>query len=129
MPQQPQDESAFRQWYSGMAKRYNLNPDPDNPSQFYDYRAAFRAGAYPDDTGHWPSDFKMEGHPNMVVGGFHVQTGERVPNTPRAQSVQELIDLGWEPETATRLMEIPEPILQSRSLKDHALMYAPKVRY
>lgn len=129
MPQQPVDESAFRQWYSTMAQRYGLNPDPDDPSQFYDYRAAFQAGASPDQTGHWPSDFKIEGHPNMVVGGFHVQTGERVPNTERAKSIEELVQLGWEPETAARLMETPEPLLPSRSITEHAAMYAPKGRF
>jgi hypothetical protein len=87
-----------------MAKRYDLNPDPDDPSQFYDYRAAHRAGAVPDDSGHWPSQFKREGHPSMVVGGFNVKTGERVPGAKLAASVDELVSLGWDAETARRLM-------------------------
>lgn len=102
------DEQAFRQWYAGMAKQQGLSADPDDPQQFYDYRAAFKAGAKPDATGHWPSDFKKPGHPNMVVGGFNVQTGERVPGTKRATK-DELIKLGWEPATAAKLAASPEP--------------------
>jgi len=102
------DEAAFRNWYASVAKLQGLNPDPDAPEQFYDYRAAFRAGAKPDATGHWPSDFKKPGHPNMVVGGFNVQTGERVPGTPRAAEA-ELLRLGWNQAGARRLAATPEP--------------------
>lgn len=104
----PQDEARFRAWYSSMAKSHDLSPDPDDPQQFYDYRAAFRAGAKPDKTGHWPSDFKKPGHPNMIVGGFNVQTGERVPGTPRVGE-KELVRLGWDAATAARLAQSPEP--------------------
>ncbi len=96
------DESSFQSWYQQQAKQYDLNPNPDDPQQFYDYRAAFRAGAKPDASGHWPSDFKREGHPNMVVGGFNVKTGQRVPGTKQA-SREELIRLGWSPEDADRM--------------------------
>lgn len=96
-------EMDFQRWYTDMAQQYDLNPNPDDPTQFYDYRRAMMAGASPDEGGHWPSAFKREGHPNMVVGGFNVQTGQRVPGAPLARSVQELIDLGWEPATARQL--------------------------
>ena len=105
-------EAAFRQWYRQAAQRYGLSPDPDAPDQFYDYRAAFKAGVKPDTSGHWPSAFKKAGHPNEVVGGFNTRTGERVPGTPRA-NVQELISMGWEPATAQRLAQTPEPIPQN----------------
>lgn len=108
-PAQPDPtESVFQRWYQDMARQHDLAPDPDSPDQFYDYRAAHRAGAQPDETGHWPSDFKKPGHPTMVVGGFHVQTGQRVPGTRRA-SEDELIALGWEPATAKQLARMPEP--------------------
>lgn len=97
-----EDEPQFRQWYARMAAQYGLGNNPDSPEQHYDYRAAFRAKASPDASGHWPSDFKKGGHPNMVVGGFNVQTGQRVPGTRQA-SEEELIRLGWDPETAARL--------------------------
>lgn len=101
----PKDEAQFKRWYGAMSQEHGLNPDPEG--QFYDYRAAFKEGAEPDDTGHWPSQFKLPGHPAMVVGGFHVQTGERVLGTPRA-SLPELIELGWDPETASRLANTPD---------------------
>ncbi len=110
------DEPAFRQWYAGMSKRYDLNPNPDDPAQFYDYRGAFRAKARPDQTGHWPSDFKLPGHPNLIVGGFHVQTGERVPGTPRAKDAAELVRLGWDAKTAAQLVRLPEPSGQASRL-------------
>jgi hypothetical protein len=62
------DEVLFRLWYRQQANEYNLNPDPDAPLQFYDYRRAWLAGAAPDKSGHWPSKFKKSGHPNLFVG-------------------------------------------------------------
>jgi hypothetical protein len=109
------EEARFRQWYATMAAQQDLNPDPDDPSQFYDYRAAFKAGAKPDATGHWPSTFKKAGHPNMIVGGFHVQTGQRVPGTPRADEAT-LVQLGWDPQTAKQLAAVPEPVVSSRPI-------------
>jgi hypothetical protein len=97
-----EDEPQFRQWYARMADQHGLDPNPDSPTQQYDYRAAFRAKATPDTSGHWPSAFKKAGHPNMVVGGFNVQTGARVPGTRQATEA-ELIELGWDPETAAWL--------------------------
>jgi len=120
------DDSAFRQWYSTIANQYGLNPDPDDPRQFYDYRAAFKAGALPDASGHWPSDFKKPGHPNMVVGGFHVQTGERVPNTKRATR-DELVKLGWDEDTATKLSQTPEPKKSGIGIVPYAAFAAGQV--
>jgi hypothetical protein len=99
IPYAPVDEAAFRDWYDAMAALYGLSPDPDAADQFYDYRAAFAAGARPDAMRHWPSTFKRPGHPNEIVAGFNTRTGERVPGT-RQGTVQELIDLGWDPEFA-----------------------------
>lgn len=117
------DEPAFRSWYAEQSRRYQLDPNPDAPEHFYDWRAAFRAGAKPDDSGHWPSTFKQAGHPNEVVGGFNTRTGERVPGTLRARSVDELVSLGWDRSTATRLMAG-----QDRSLISDPLAPAPGQR-
>lgn len=68
-------EEDFKNWYAGHAKKLKLNPNPDDPQHFYDYRAAFKAGATPDETGHWPSQFKTEGHPRMIVDGVNTKTG------------------------------------------------------
>lgn len=93
------DEQAFRQWYAEMARRYDLDPSPEG--QFYDYRAAFKAGAEPGPDGHWPSAFKLEGHPNEVVGGFNTRTGARVPGTRQA-SADELVEKGWDQSAADK---------------------------
>ena len=71
-------EAAFQEWYASQARKLGLNPNPDDPRHFYDYREAFKAGAKPDSTGHWPSKFKLEGHPRMVVGGINTKTGKRI---------------------------------------------------
>jgi len=111
------DEPTFRQWYGDWATRYSMNPDPDDPEQHYDYRAAFRAGVKPPNVAkgeHWPSFGKDEGHPNRIVGGFDTVTGERKPGTPRA-SEQELVALGWDPAAAKRLAAMPEEIIDELS--------------
>lgn len=72
----PTEEARFRTWYAARAKRLNLDPNPDDPRHHYDYRAAFRAGAEPDpETGHWPSEFKADDHPNRYVGILDTKTG------------------------------------------------------
>ncbi len=75
------DEGRFRAWYQQRARRLDLDPDPDAPEHFYDYRAAFAAGAEPDVSGHWPSQFKREGHPRLIIDGVDTRTGQ--PARPR----------------------------------------------
>jgi hypothetical protein len=72
------DETAFQEWYKTWARILGLSPDPDDPRHYYDWRAAFRAGAEPDKAGHWPSMFKKEGHPNLVVDDIDTRTGKPV---------------------------------------------------
>ncbi len=72
------DETAFREWYADHAKRLKLNPDPDDPEHHYDYRAAFEAGAGPGPDGHWPSRYKADTHPNLIVDGRNTKTGQWV---------------------------------------------------
>ena len=91
-------EADFEKWMQSNGVRY-----PERPEEFYDYRRAMMAGASRDESGHWPSTFKREGHPNMVVGGFHVKTGQRVPGATLAKNEQELVDLGWDAATAKQL--------------------------
>lgn len=95
---------GFDAWYSRMSAQYGLPSNPDDPSQFYDYRAAFKAGASPDASGHWPSTFKKSGHPNEIVGGFNTRTGEPEPGYRQETNVQKLVQLGWEPATAKQLV-------------------------
>ncbi|MFN3075934.1 MAG: hypothetical protein ABT940_03445 [Alphaproteobacteria bacterium] len=68
-------EAEFRAWYSGHAKKLGLSQNPDDPLHYYDYRAAWAAGAAPDTSGHWPSEFKLAGHPNLIVAGVDTRTG------------------------------------------------------
>lgn len=68
-------ETDFRRWYGQHAATQQLDPNPDAPEHFYDYRAAHDAGAQPDESGHWPSQFKKAGHPNLVVGGVDTRIG------------------------------------------------------
>jgi GGDEF domain-containing protein/predicted RNA methylase len=76
-------ESQFRQWYAEKAAAHGLDPDPDNPLHHYDYRGAWRAGADAvvdpsDGLPHWPSEFKRDTHPNLIVDGVNTRTGEPV---------------------------------------------------
>jgi hypothetical protein len=73
----PFDEAGFKKWYGGHAKALGLSPNPDDPEHHYDYRAAFKAGAGPDPaSGHWPSQFKADDHPNRFVEGVDTKTGQ-----------------------------------------------------
>jgi len=73
-------DKSFESWYAGIAERYGLDPNPDDPMHQYDYRAAYEAGFEPDDDGHWPSEFKKAGHPTLIkeVDGqlVNTKTGE-----------------------------------------------------
>jgi hypothetical protein len=73
------DDDVFRKWYDDWATKYNMNPNPDDPSHKYDYRGAFAAGVNPPDVSkgeHWPSMFKADDHPNRFVDGIDTKTGE-----------------------------------------------------
>lgn len=89
-------EQKFQEWYGGYAQKNKLNPNPDDPRHQYDYRAAFLHDAAPDPTtGHWPSQLKLAGHPNRVVGGVDTITGQpattpfkpRQTRTPQPEAV------------------------------------------
>lgn len=74
------EDDRFRAWYAAQAKRWGLDPNPDDPEHRYDYRAAFAAGLGPDPkTGHWPSEFKADDHPNRYVGLIDTKTGRPAP--------------------------------------------------
>jgi hypothetical protein len=81
MPLSP--EAAFMLWYATHAAKNGIDQDPDNPEHKYDYRAAFQSGQGPDETGHWPSEFKAQDHPNRYVNedgqALDTITGESSP--------------------------------------------------
>lgn len=74
----PEQEGHFQELYADVAKDIGINTNPDDPLHFYDYRALFR------DTGglgvgpkkHFPSKYKLLGHPNLIVDGKDTRTGE-----------------------------------------------------
>ena len=70
----PGEEQKFQEWYSFWANKTRINPDPDDPRQKYDYRAAYQQGMEPeidprDGEYHWPSVHKDLDHPNRFVNG------------------------------------------------------------
>lgn len=72
-------EKDFQDWYAKHAKNQKLNTNPDAPEHHYNYRAAHAAGAGPDKTGHWPSQYKEKSHPNRYVNGEDTITGKKHP--------------------------------------------------
>src|SRR5574337_1677661 len=80
MPLPVDREAEFQNWYRETANRIGLNPNPDDPAHYYDYRGAFLSGAEPTaESGfHWPSQFKREGHPRLILEGVNTKTGESV---------------------------------------------------
>ena len=80
------DEQNFQTAYRIMATKWGLNPNPDDPKHFYDYRALYRdtGKLEPDSTGHFPSKYKKEGHPDLVINGMDTRTGKKyVPPNER----------------------------------------------
>lgn len=67
----PNEEAAFKQWYLERAKKLRLDPNPDAPEHFYDYRGAYKEGFDPlqskEAQPHWPSKYKQEGHPRTYL--------------------------------------------------------------
>lgn len=75
----PQDKEAeFQTQFAKVSASLNINSNPDDPRHFYDYRGLFK------ETGklatgpqaHFPSKFKLLGHPNLIVNGKDTRTGE-----------------------------------------------------
>jgi N12 class adenine-specific DNA methylase/TPR repeat protein len=99
----PEDqERDFQKWWGSIAEREGYNPDPDLKEHYYDYRKAWLDGVRgPGEDGHWPSDYKDYDHPNVVVGGFHTQTLERVHVIPGI-TVEDLVREGWGIDNAER---------------------------
>ena len=64
----PQQEMMFRAWWEKTSKALGLDPDPDNPLHFYDYRGAWLTGKWPEKKGeHWDSRHKTDNHPNRLI--------------------------------------------------------------
>jgi hypothetical protein len=81
------EEEAFQGWYAQQAQILGLDPDPDSPLQYYDYRAAYKAGVTPDKDAHWPSEFKLPGHPTYYKK-FPVITESATQATTQTQTIK-----------------------------------------
>ena len=68
-PLEPKEDVEFSEWYSEIARKSDLSSDPDDPKHYYDYRAAFEAGATLDKGKHLPSKFKHDLHPDRYIVG------------------------------------------------------------
>ena len=68
-PLAPEEDIEFTKWYSDIAEKSDLSSDPDDPKHYYDYRAAYEAGASLDERKHLPSKFKHDLHPNRYIIG------------------------------------------------------------
>ena len=76
-------EIVFQNWYRQWADKIGLDPNPDDPRHFYDYRGAFKAGVEPeispvDNKYHWSSKFKADAHPNRFIDGMDTKTGKPI---------------------------------------------------
>lgn len=74
------EELKFQQEYARISSVIGLNPNPDDPRHFFDYRGLFKeqGNLEPDESLHFPSKFKLEGHPNLIVNGINTRTGQPV---------------------------------------------------
>jgi len=72
-----EERRDFKDWYDLYRTLLRLSPDPYDLRHHYDYEAAWRAGAKPDESGHFPSRFKSLAHPSRFVEGIDTATGKR----------------------------------------------------
>ena len=63
-----EDEVKFQQDYADYAKTTGMNPNPDSPKHYYDYRGLWKEeGKLPGPGEHGDSRFKLPGHPRTYV--------------------------------------------------------------
>jgi len=69
LTQLPEDEEAqFQKDYADYAKATKMNPNPDEPKHYYDYRGLWKSeGKLPGPGEHGDSRFKLQGHPRTYV--------------------------------------------------------------
>lgn len=122
------EEGRFQDWYSKLAAKLKINPNPDDPQHYYDYRAFHRdmeAGkVLPPDApgGHFPSTYKMPGHPRTYLDdgqgrmfdtrSAQYLTGDPVPDQRLTASEQSPDRPGFDPD---KLRKMADLILAARA--------------
>jgi hypothetical protein len=94
------DEEEFKKWYLNNAKKFNLDLNPDAQEHYYDYRAAYASGANPDKTGHWPSQFKHDEHPNRFIDGVDTKYESMMDSEKRFSQPDYIGEWGVESQRA-----------------------------
>ena len=63
------DEEKFKKDYESYSKATGMNPNPDAPQHYYDYRGLWKetGGKLPGPNQHADSKFKLPGHPRTYV--------------------------------------------------------------
>jgi len=91
----PNMEKEFQAWHKKRAKKLGLNPDPDNPNHFYDYRGAWLKG-HRTITGHLPDTYKLPGHPTFSTESIYYQPGMKAIKWQDEQPIPfEVWNRGW----------------------------------
>ena len=71
-PSRDTEDPGFSEWYSEQAEKTGIDPNPDDPRHYYNYREAYEAGeepTYNEDLKKWkwPSQFKHDLHKDRYI--------------------------------------------------------------
>lgn len=88
----PDKEAGFQKWYADIAAKTGRDKNPDDPRHYYDYRAAYLAGAVPDATGHMSSQFKDLDSPERYREGIDTITGQPMQSFKKPESFQDWLN-------------------------------------
>ncbi len=110
-----EQENKFQKEYSRVSSQLGLNPDPDDPKHFYDYRGLFKetGGLSVDESNHFPSKFKLDGHPKLIIKGINTKTGKTSAPT-----------IGGQRYTPVTLDDGTEGVFDKKTGKNRKLNYS-----
>ena len=91
----PREEYRFKKDYKKMAIKMGLNQNPDDPLHYYDYRGLWEETGKleSDEMGHFPSKWKLKGHPDMYVEGVKTKKEEPIGWEQRTRGIRELPEI------------------------------------
>lgn len=87
-------DPAITRWRQGFRDKYGEEPSTDPTVAKYDYSAAIRAGARPDSSGHWSSEYKADDHPRrfLDINGVRTDTKTGQPAAPQVEGAGDMFD-------------------------------------